>query len=118
LLAALHQQYLRPLTALPEPTRARLIDTLSAWLLHMGNHKEVAAHLHIHPQTVRYRLHQLREILGPTLEDPVARASLMLSVVWGPPLPASHDRPGEQMPPPAPPRFEAHAPGPNTGEWG
>jgi DNA-binding PucR family transcriptional regulator len=43
----------------------------------------VAEDLHVHPQTVRYRLNQLRERFGPTLNDPAQRASLLLALGWG-----------------------------------
>lgn len=84
LLAALRRQYLAPLAALPESTRDRLLVTLKSWLMNMGNRKAVADELHVHPQTVRYRLGQLRELFGATLEDPAARAALLLALAWGP----------------------------------
>ena len=36
--------------------------------------------LHVHPQTVRYRLAQLRELFGDELEDPHARFELSLAL--------------------------------------
>jgi sugar diacid utilization regulator len=47
---------LEPLAALTPGARARLEATLLAWLRHQGNVAEVAGELHVHPQTVRYRL--------------------------------------------------------------
>ena len=38
----------------------------------------MARELFIHPQTVSYRVRQLREIFGEELDDPVARAELLL----------------------------------------
>ena len=35
-----------------------------------------ASELRVHPQTVRYRLARLRELLGDTLEEPDARFEL------------------------------------------
>jgi hypothetical protein len=84
LLTALRRQYLAPLAALPESTRDRLAETLKSWLMNMGNRKAVAAELHVHPQTVRYRLAQLRELFGAALEDSAARAALLLALAWGP----------------------------------
>lgn len=84
LLAALRQQYLAPLAGLRESTRERLCETLTSWLLHLGNRKAVADELHIHPQTVRYRLGRLRELFGPALDDPATRAALLLALAWGP----------------------------------
>ncbi len=84
LLAALRQQYLAPLAPLPGPTRDRLSETLKAWLMNMGNRKAVAEELHVHPQTVRYRLGRLREMFGSALDDPATRAALLLALAWGP----------------------------------
>jgi DNA-binding PucR family transcriptional regulator len=84
LLSALRRQYLAPLAGLPESTRDRLLETLKSWLMHMGNRKAVADELHVHIQTVRYRLAQLRELYGSALDDPGTRAALLLALAWGP----------------------------------
>jgi hypothetical protein len=68
------------LDALPPRTRATLSITLLAWLAHQGRPKAVAAALHVHEQTVRYRLAGLREILGDALDDPDARFELELAL--------------------------------------
>jgi hypothetical protein len=52
--------------------------------MNMGNRKVVADELHVHPQTVRYRLTQLRELFGSALDDPATRAALLLALAWGP----------------------------------
>ena len=41
---------------------------------------KIARELHVHPQTVRYRLARLREQFGATLEDPDARFELELAL--------------------------------------
>jgi hypothetical protein len=84
LLAALRQRYLAPLADLPEPARERMLDTLRSWLCNLGDRKAMAAELHIHPQTVRYRLRQLRDRFGDTLDDPHLRGQLLLALAWGP----------------------------------
>ena len=68
----------RPLDAAAPAARARLTETLLAWLELQGSAPAVARQLHVHPQTVRYRLAQLREALGDALEDPQARFELLL----------------------------------------
>jgi hypothetical protein len=84
LLIAVRRQYLAPLAALPESTRDRLSETLRSWLMNLGNRKAVAEELHVHPQTVRYRLGRLRELFGSALDDPATRAALLLALAWGP----------------------------------
>jgi hypothetical protein len=71
---------LAPLDALPAATRARLVETLSAWLDAHGEARPAADALHVHVQTVRYRLGQLRDLLGDALDDPEARLELALAV--------------------------------------
>lgn len=83
LLEALREQVLAPLAQLGPSVRERLGETLGAWLRHMGDRQAVAAELHIHPQTVRYRMSQLHEAFGPALDDPATRTRLTLALAWG-----------------------------------
>jgi PucR C-terminal helix-turn-helix domain len=80
LAADLAASRLAPLAALPEGPRARMTETLRAWLDRPGQVQAVAAELGVHPQTVRYRLRQLRELFGTRLEDPEARFELSLAL--------------------------------------
>jgi PucR C-terminal helix-turn-helix domain len=82
LLEQLRAQALAPLADVPPITRRRLEDTLGAWLTAMGNQQATARALHVHPQTVRYRLGQLRAHFGPALDDPDNQRRLMLAVCW------------------------------------
>jgi hypothetical protein len=67
---------LAPLDGLAPRSRERLEETLLAFLRHRGNGPRVAAELHVHPQTVRYRVGRLRELLGDHLDDPDVRFEL------------------------------------------
>jgi len=90
-LAAFQGRMLAPLTAVSSTVQERLTETLVSWLRHFGDRQAIAAELHIHPQTVRYRMAQLHELFGATLDDPVGRARLTLALAWqrpGPPRPA------------------------------
>jgi hypothetical protein len=80
LAADLTERSLAPLDAETERSRERLAVTLSAWLRHRGRTEEVARALHVHPQTVRYRLGRLRELFGDRLDDPDARFELELAL--------------------------------------
>lgn len=69
-----HQVGDRVLRAFDDMTpvqRERMRSTLLAWLTSTGRSApEVATRLGIHPQTVRYRMHQLTELFGDRLNDP------------------------------------------------
>lgn len=71
---------LAPLADLPDATRAKLTATLRAWLDHGGRIEEAARRLDVHPQTVRYRLRQLRGLFGDALDDPEQRFALGLAL--------------------------------------
>lgn len=76
LVSDLAAQRLAPLDSLRPGQRTRLTETLLAWLSHQGERGKVAAELHIHPQTVGYRMGQLRELFGADLDDPMTRFEL------------------------------------------
>ncbi len=78
LLHDLAERRLAPLAGLTEGARERLELTLLAWLDHQGVVREAAEALHVHPQTVRYRVAQLRELFGDELDEPEARYELLL----------------------------------------
>lgn len=79
-VAQLCARRLAPLDAVRDTARDRLAETLLAWLQHRGERQHVAAALHVHPQTVGYRLGQLRELFGEVLEDPHGRFELELAL--------------------------------------
>lgn len=73
----------RRLAALADLTpkaRARMRETALAHLRHDGNAVAMAAEMHVHPQTARYRIARLRELLGEQLDDPDARFELQLAL--------------------------------------
>lgn len=72
----LRSQVLAPLAG-----NERLEQTLRSWLLHVGRRDAVAEELFVHPQTVRYRMGQIRELYGERLNDP--REVLKLIVALG-----------------------------------
>ncbi|MBX6769223.1 MAG: helix-turn-helix domain-containing protein, partial [Actinomadura rubrobrunea] len=94
LVRAIADQRLAPLQAVRPRHRERLARTLLACLQNGFNATEVAARLHVHPQTVRYRLHQLEQLFGDRLYAPEARLELeMVLTVWlSPPPDAEEDR--------------------------
>lgn len=67
---------LAPLDDETPASRERLSETLLAWLRNNGNVSVTAEELHIHGQTLRYRMARLNELLGDALEDPEVRYEL------------------------------------------
>jgi hypothetical protein len=79
-LADLRSRALAPLDGLRPAAREKLEETLRAWLLHQGRREAVAAALFVHPQTVRYRMGQLRDLYGERLDDPEQVLHLVLAL--------------------------------------
>lgn len=75
-LRDLAERRLAPLASLTPSARERMTSTLRAYLDHRGSAPAMAAALHVHPQTVRYRLKRLRELFGGCLDDPDVRFEL------------------------------------------
>lgn len=71
---------LQALDALTSKMRRRLEKTALAYVQQQGNAAATARALQIHPQTVRYRLARLRELLGDALDEPDARFELEISL--------------------------------------
>ncbi len=71
---------LAPLRDLRPATRERLAETLFCWLRLRGDRRAIATELHIHVQTVRYRMGQLRELFGSALDCPEARFELEIAL--------------------------------------
>ncbi len=80
LARALARRALAPLAELPTAERERLLQTLAAWLDHQRHTPQIAALLHVHPQTVRYRMAKLQDLLGDALDTPAGRFELGLAL--------------------------------------
>jgi PucR C-terminal helix-turn-helix domain len=71
---------LAPFEALTKKASERMRKTALAYLRQRGNSVAMAADLHVHPQTARYRVARLRELLGDQLDDPDARFELEIAL--------------------------------------
>ncbi|OXM65705.1 hypothetical protein CF165_22705 [Amycolatopsis vastitatis] len=74
------RQELAPLAQFPDRTRGRLGETLLSWLQNGGNSEKIAVDLSVHPQTVRYRVRQLKQAFGDRLDDPDARFAMQAAL--------------------------------------
>jgi DNA-binding PucR family transcriptional regulator len=80
LAVELVRRRLAPLEELPSGERDRLLATLEAWLAFQRHTPAIAQALHVHPQTVRYRIGKLRDLLGEGLESAEGRFELELAL--------------------------------------
>ncbi len=80
LAARIAARRLGALDSLTEKARERMRETALAYVCHRGNAVAMAAAMHLHPQTVRYRIARLRELLGDQLDDPVSRFELEIAL--------------------------------------
>lgn len=80
LTARLREHIENAFAGLTHKQRDRMATTLLAWLQRCGTHNEIAARLDVHPQTFRYRVHQLQDLLGDKLADPDARLAMELAL--------------------------------------
>jgi hypothetical protein len=56
-----------------------LFDTFRAWVANKGSVNNAAAHLHVHPNTVRHRLHRIERYAGRSLAVPDELAEICLA---------------------------------------
>jgi hypothetical protein len=70
------ERRLHALAVLTPAARDRMERTALAFVQMQGNAAAMARALHVHPQTARYRIARLRELLGAQLDDPGARFEL------------------------------------------
>jgi hypothetical protein len=83
LTSRIGERRLSAFEGLTERSRERMRETALAHVRHGGNAVAMAAELHVHPQTARYRIARLRELLGDQLDDPDARFELELALRAG-----------------------------------
>ena len=80
LAGTLSREALAPLRQLRPEQADRLAATLLAWLESADDASAAARRIHVHPQTIRYRLRQLAGLFGDALTDPDARFTLLLAL--------------------------------------
>jgi hypothetical protein len=71
---------LATLLAYDDQHKTDLVATLNAWLDAFGDLATVASSMHVHPNTLRYRLRRVSEITGTDLSDPETRLGIMLQL--------------------------------------
>ena len=56
------------------------LRTLAAWLDHPGAPGQAARAIHVHPNTLRYRMNRIADLAGLDLDDPLVRLALRLQL--------------------------------------
>ena len=77
-LADFYEDTVGPLVAYDKRTGADLMATLDAFFLCLGSPTETAQRMHLHRNTVLYRLRRIEEIGGLKLDDAATRLNLHL----------------------------------------
>ncbi len=77
-LRALHDETLRPLVERDE--RGELLHTLEVYLAVNGSATRAAELLHLHRNTLAYRLRRIKEITGADLEDAELRLTFQVAL--------------------------------------
>ena len=80
LVARIADRRLAALRDLTPKAEERMRETALAHVCHHGNAVAMAAEMQVHPQTARYRIARLRELLGDQLDDPDARFELEIAL--------------------------------------
>ncbi|MEO3788283.1 helix-turn-helix domain-containing protein [Actinocorallia sp. B10E7] len=76
----LAERQLAPLAHHPPKKRAVHVQTLRTWFVCGFNTSATAERLHVHAQTVRYRIRQLELLFGPDLYDPDQSLNYMIAL--------------------------------------
>ncbi len=63
-----------------EESGSDLTRSLRAYLDHFGDVRAAAAALHVHPNTLRYRIRRIQELTGMDLDDPATRLVVALTL--------------------------------------
>jgi hypothetical protein len=74
------RRILGPVLALADDDRAVTIDTARVWLAAAGSTSTAAERLHLHRNTVRYRLRRLEELTDRSLANPLDLAELHVAL--------------------------------------
>ena len=79
-LSDFYQETLGPLAESDSRSNNALIETLECFFHCNGNLSETARTMHLHRNSLLYRLSRIEELLGQSLEDPELRLSLLIAL--------------------------------------
>ena len=76
----IYEQKLAPLIESDRSGSSSYVEALHAYFEAFGDYTAAAARLHVHPNTLRYRLRKAEQLSGARLDDPEERLALMLLI--------------------------------------
>lgn len=79
-IASYVRDHLAPIFCQESGRRRELLDTLECWFVCFGNQRQMAQLMHLHYNTVAYRLHQLWDILPGGQPEGDARLALQTAL--------------------------------------
>ena len=79
-LQAFVDETLGPLLDSDSRSNSALMETLEGFFRYNGNLSETARAMHLHRNSLLYRLGRIEELLGRSLEDPELRLSLQIAL--------------------------------------
>jgi PucR family transcriptional regulator, purine catabolism regulatory protein len=79
-LSDFYQETLGPLSETDSRSNNALIETLECFFNCNGNLSETARTMHLHRNSLLYRLGRIEELLGRSLDDPELRLSLLIAL--------------------------------------
>jgi purine catabolism regulator len=79
-LTAFCDEYLGPLETYDIRSNAELVETLEGFFRANGNHARAAETLHLHRNTLLYRLGRVEALTGRNLDDPETRLCFQLAL--------------------------------------
>lgn len=75
------EDWLGPVIEHDKTKSTRLLNTLRCFLENNGNHRETARQLHVHHNTIRYRLSRLSQLTRRDLSEPHLRIQFQLALL-------------------------------------
>ena len=79
-LTHFYEETLGPLLDSDSRSNSALMETLEGFFRYNGNLSETARAMHLHRNSLLYRLGRIEELLGRSLEDPELRLSLQIAL--------------------------------------
>ena len=99
-LRAFRDSVVGPVERWDEEHGSQLLETLAAFFAHDGHWRRTAAHLHIHHNTLHYRLDKIAQLTGRPVDSTASRVDFALALAI--PRTATRPRPDQQPAPPGP----------------